>query len=72
MSIGTTFGSGGQWADNSSLLGLGLPHSPNDPVIGYFVEYEGAAVVPIPAAAWLFVSGLLCLIGISKRNQRNT
>lgn len=66
MSIGTTFGSGGQWADNSALLGAGLPHQLNDPVIGYFVEYE---VVPIPAAAWLFGSGLIGLIGIARRKK---
>jgi hypothetical protein len=29
----------------------------------------GAAVVPIPAAAWLFGSGLICLMGFSRRTK---
>jgi hypothetical protein len=31
----------------------------------------GAAIVPIPAAAWLFVSGLLGLIGVARRRNVN-
>lgn len=33
--------------------------------------YSGdiATVVPVPAAAWLFTSGLFCLIALSKRNK---
>ena len=29
----------------------------------------GTAVVPVPAAVWLFGSGLLCLVGIARRKQ---
>jgi len=31
----------------------------------------GAAMVPVPAAVWLFGSGLLGLIGISRRKKSN-
>lgn len=43
--------------------------SPNPNVKGYIVEYEASAV-PIPPAVWLFGSGLLGLIGISKRKKQ--
>lgn len=56
MSIGTTFAPG-QWADDSPLAGQGVPHSLNDPVIGFFVEYEG--VIPEPA------TGMLAMIGVA-------
>ena len=48
-----------------------------DPGFGrvpYYLHLEGVvnqAVVPIPAAVWLFASGLICLFGISKRNLKN-
>lgn len=40
----------------------------------YFVEVRGAAnafstVVPVPAAAWMFASGLLGLVGVAKRKK---
>jgi hypothetical protein len=40
----------------------------NVPVLN--IEYQ-AAVVPVPAAVWLFTSGLLSLIGVSRRNIFN-
>ena len=40
----------------------------NVPVLN--IEYQ-AAVVPLPAAVWLFTSGLLSLIGVSRRNNFN-
>ncbi len=45
MNIGTTFGgiAPGKWADDSGVQGV--PDSSNDPVIGYFVEYEGTALI---------------------------
>lgn len=52
------------------ILGYKVSPSSNDPVIGYFVEYEGT-FVPVPGAVWLFGSGLLYLIGISKQKKRN-
>ncbi len=36
---------------------------------GTFVN-PGAAVVPIPAAVWLFGSGLLGLVGVARRKQK--
>ena len=39
--------------------------------VGYYLHLEGtvqaASAVPVPAAAWLFSSGLLGLVGIAKR-----
>jgi hypothetical protein len=56
MSIGTEFAPG-QWADDSDLAGQGVPHALNDPVIGFFIEYDN--VIPEPA------TGLLALIGVA-------
>lgn len=68
MSIGTNFGVPGQWADDSTVgTGQGLPYSPNDPVIGYFVEYENAA---IPEPATLALMGLgLAGIGFARKRM---
>ena len=30
---------------------------------------DEAAVIPIPAAVWLFGSGLLCLVGVARRKK---
>jgi hypothetical protein len=45
MNIGTALGgiAPGKWADDSGVQGV--PDSSNDPVIGYFVEYEGTVLV---------------------------
>ncbi len=32
--------------------------------------FSAAAVVPVPSAVWLFVSGLLGLVGVARRRQR--
>jgi hypothetical protein len=48
-------GIGGVWNDEGTAIGL---------IDGYIAE-----VVPVPPALWLFGSGLLGLIGISKRNK---
>ncbi|MEE9492037.1 MAG: VPLPA-CTERM sorting domain-containing protein [Gammaproteobacteria bacterium] len=34
------------------------------------VTGEDIAVIPVPAAAWLFISGLLGLLGMNRRNKR--
>jgi hypothetical protein len=39
-------------------------------VVGFdYLQYTDTAVVPVPAAAWLFGSGLIGLIGIARRIQ---
>jgi hypothetical protein len=49
MSIGGGYGTGGFWADDSdSGAPEGIPNSFFDPVIGYFVEYEGTAAHGVP------------------------
>ncbi|MCP4073231.1 MAG: hypothetical protein GY742_16060 [Hyphomicrobiales bacterium] len=52
MSVGlTTPNSGaaglGKWLDDSGVQGV---PSSADPVVGYFIEYEGVSAVPLPAA----------------------
>jgi len=65
MNIGTSFAdiSPGKWADDSETQGV--PDG-NDPVVGYFVEYEGTAI-PIPSAVWLLGSGLIGIVGMRRR-----
>lgn len=38
-------------------------------VSGTWINFETAAVVPVPAAVWLFGSGLLGLVGVARRKQ---
>ena len=40
--------------------------------VATFATFTPAAVVPVPAAAWLFGSGLLGLIGIARRKETIT
>lgn len=35
----------------------------------YVIEYEAIATVPVPAAVWLFGSGLLGLVGVARRKK---
>jgi hypothetical protein len=37
---------------------------------GDFAQYTASAVIPVPAAVWLFGSGLLGLVGIARRKKK--
>lgn len=67
MNVGAHFaGIGpGQWADDSGAQGVPDPFA--DPVIGYFVEYEGAAAVPEPSSWLLLAPGLGGLAALRRR-----
>ena len=52
--------------DYQALL-VGLNFNDNGDVIGE--AFASASAVPLPAAAWLFLSGLLGLLGISSRKK---
>jgi hypothetical protein len=70
MSIGdgVTVYARGLWVDDSDAGSKqGVPYQGADPVMGYFVEYENAATVPIPAALWLLGSGIAAIIGIRRK-----
>ena len=66
MNIGTSYaGIGtGQWADDSGVQGI--PDATFDPVIGYFVEYEGT-VAPEPTTLALVALGLGAICVIRRR-----
>jgi hypothetical protein len=53
-------------------FGYGLQTNPNKGSNGYAwaVQSGNAGVVPVPAAVWLFGSGLLALVGIGKQRRR--
>jgi hypothetical protein len=44
------------------------------PFIGYNANFDMTTltVVPIPAAAWLFGSGLLGLVGVARRRRNKS
>jgi len=83
---GGPYGSAGQPAGNkvwmlASLDGdadgvMGIPMAANGPFAGFNANFNATmaptpdAVVPVPAAVWLFGSGLLGLVGIARRKKK--
>jgi hypothetical protein len=57
---------------NNDLAHLGVPGSEmvNGPFEGQHAAFSGLAVVPVPAAVWLFGSGLVGLAGFSGRKKK--
>jgi hypothetical protein len=55
------------WSDNSVSFGFHGATDSGEHFRYYFTE--GATVVPVPAAIWLFGSGLAGLIGVSRRKN---
>ena len=64
---------------NFDYLDTGIPGpqpfdivDPNNPPVSFYVPLDKGftSLVPVPPAVWLFASGLLGLIAISKRQAR--
>ncbi len=55
-----------------SDVGLGIDFSGHDPAWRTLVGVQDVAPVPLPAAAWLFGSALLGLLGLGRRRQTAT
>jgi hypothetical protein len=55
---------------------MGIPMAANGPFPGFNANFNASmastpdAVVPVPAAVWLFGSGLLSLVGIARRKKK--
>jgi hypothetical protein len=55
---------------------MGIPMAVGGPIEGYNANFNANLVpvivdpIPIPAAAWLFGSGLLGLVGVMRRNKK--
>ena len=52
-----------------SSLSFYAPERINNIAAGFHLDNIILSAVPIPASVWLFGSGLVCLLGISKRKQ---
>jgi hypothetical protein len=52
---------------------MGIPMATGGPFGGFNANFNAnMAVVPVPAAVWLFGSGLLGLVGIARRKKKNS
>lgn len=71
MNIGTTHAgiNSGQWADDSGVQGI---PSTADPVIGYFVEYQGASKVPEPSTVFILAIALMFFVWRIKQKNYAT
>lgn len=60
------------WGFNFGNGGQGINVKINDSIYAWAVHAGdvGASAVPVPAAAWLFGSGLLGLVGMSRKHRR--
>jgi hypothetical protein len=63
---GTEFGSGGAW-DFSFIRGSRGGSGKGSGSYGWAVRSGDVSAVPVPAAVWLFGSGLIGLIGIARK-----
>ena len=61
---------------DNTMAGLGLTGQPqigdmSNSDLGHFVTVSVTSVsaVPVPAAVWLFGSGLIGLVGVARRNR---
>ena len=56
---------------NFDITGLTFASQDPNGSIGPFAVSEGTPEVPVPAAVWLFGSGLLGLVGVARRKKSN-
>ncbi len=56
---------------NNDTIHAGVPGTEmqNGPWPGQHITFSGLAVVPVPAAVWLFGSGLLALLGVARSRK---
>ncbi|HYA38125.1 MAG TPA: VPLPA-CTERM sorting domain-containing protein [Candidatus Methylomirabilis sp.] len=76
---GPNYGSAGKPAGNkvwglASVDGngdgvMGIPMAVNGPFAGFNANFSAYAPVPVPAATWLFGSGLVGLFGVARRRR---
>lgn len=66
-----TGGPGNVWSatdgDSDGIPGIAMTAGP---FTGFSPYFSGAVTVPVPAAAWLFGSGLAGLVGVARRRRK--
>ena len=72
--LASTDAVGGTAASNAADGIMGLPMPQNGPFAGFNANFNAnlapVSTVPVPAAVWLFGSGLLGLVGIARRKKK--
>lgn len=53
--------------DSAQIVSTGDWTTPNNKNLSHITFYDTGIVIPVPAAVWLFGSGLLGLIGVARR-----